>query len=216
MIDLIVFDLDGTLIDSRRDLADAANALIQERGGNAIDEDRIARMVGEGAAVLVERALAAAGLERDGDALPRFLALYDEWLLRTTKPYPGTLEMLLALIGRYRLAVLTNKPHAATVKILDGLGLLRFFDTVVGGDNPLGRKPDPAALQELMRRFAAEPRQTLVVGDSRIDLETARRAGTGVCVARFGFGYRPEEIDAAVPRFDSPAALPALVPQITL
>jgi phosphoglycolate phosphatase len=210
-VELIVFDLDGTLIDSRRDLADAANALIHERGGNPIDEDRIARMVGEGAAVLVQRALAAASVEADGRALPRFLALYDERLLRTTKPYTGTLEMLEALVARCGLAVLTNKPLAATTRILDGLGLSRFFGTVVGGDNALGRKPDPAALLDVIHRSGATPSSTLLVGDSAIDVATGERAGVRVAVARFGFGYRPEEIDATVPRFDSPAELPALV-----
>jgi phosphoglycolate phosphatase len=215
-IELVVFDLDGTLIDSRRDLADAANALIRERAGTPIDEDRIARMVGEGAAVLVQRALAAAGLDRDADALPRFLALYDERLLRTTTPYAGTVEMLQALAGRYRLAVLTNKPLAATTRILDGLGLSRFFDMVVGGDNPFGRKPDPAALLDVIHRGGAAPSSTLMVGDSVIDLETARRAGTHVCLARFGFGFRfePSAFGGTERFIDSPAALRAVVASI--
>ena len=121
---LIVFDLDGTLVDSRRDLADAANALIVERGGTPLSIERITSMVGEGAALLVSRALSAAGLEPDLDtALPRFLAHYDERLAVHTTTYPGIGEVLRALTARGRLAVLTNKPQHHTDRLLDALGI---------------------------------------------------------------------------------------------
>src|SRR6187401_2758218 len=109
---LIVFDLDGTLIDSRHDLADAANALIVERGGSPLPVDAITAMVGEGAALLVRRALKAAGTDLDvARDLPRFLELYDERLLAHTRLYDGTREALEALASRVPLAVLTNKPQ---------------------------------------------------------------------------------------------------------
>lgn len=211
---LFVFDLDGTLIDSRRDLADAANALIVERGGTPLAVDDIARMVGEGAALLVRRALTAAGLDPESPhALPRFLELYDERLLVHTRVYDGTREALDALHAIAPMAVLTNKPTHHTTAILDGLRLSHLFRWVLGGDGPLPRKPDPSALQELMTRAHASPERTVMIGDSAVDLATARAAGTRVCLVRYGFGFaasRPDvrPSDLAV---DRPADLvPAL------
>jgi phosphoglycolate phosphatase len=193
---LFVFDLDGTLIDSRRDLADAANALVVERGGSPLPVDAIARMVGEGAAVLVRRALTAAGLDPESPAaLPRFLELYDDRLLAHTRLYDGTRDTLEALATDAPLAVLTNKPARATLAILEGLGVAPFFKWIVGGDGPWPRKPNPAALEQLMTRAATAPLQTVMIGDSAIDLATARAAGTRVCLARYGFGFNFSEQD---------------------
>lgn len=188
---LIVFDLDGTLIDSRRDLADAANALIVEHGGSPLPVDTIAGMVGEGAVLLVRRALAAAGVtlnvERD---LRRFLELYDERLLAHTVLYDGTREMLDDAARLARLAVLTNKPQHHTDRILRGLDVAPCFQWVIGGDTAHGRKPDPAGLRYLMNAASAAVDETLLVGDSAIDLKTARAAGVRVCLVRYGFGFR--------------------------
>lgn len=210
---LVVFDLDGTLVDSKHDLADAANALIVEGGGTPLPVDRIAAMVGEGAALLVRRALAAAGLDPESpDALARFLRLYDERLLAHTRLYDGIAEAVDALAARTELAVLTNKPTAATERILSGLGLRRRFRDVLGGDTPFGRKPDPAGLRELMARAGATPGATWLVGDSRVDLRTARNAGTNICLARYGFGYRidPADLDGSEMIVDTPADLERL------
>jgi phosphoglycolate phosphatase len=191
MIDLVVFDLDGTLVDSRTDLARATNALVAELGGEPLPEDSVAGMVGEGAGVLVRRALAAAALDpTTPGALERFLALYDERLLDTTRAYPGVRETLEALAAERPLAVLTNKPSDPTGRILSALGLAPYFRAVVGGDSPHGRKPDPAGLRHLADAAGAGLAQTLLVGDSAIDLETARRAGARICLCRYGFGYR--------------------------
>ena len=191
MTTLVVFDLDGTLIDSRRDLADAANALIVERGGAPLEVDRIASMVGEGAAKLVMRAMKAANLTRDDldAALARFLELYDERLLAHTRLYDGTRDMLEALRARATLAVLTNKPQRPTERILDGLGIAPFFTHVVGGDTAHGRKPDPAGLRYLMSAAGAAVDGTTMIGDSAIDLRTARAAGVRCCLVRYGFGF---------------------------
>ncbi|HEX3646615.1 MAG TPA: HAD hydrolase-like protein [Vicinamibacterales bacterium] len=190
-IPLFVFDLDGTLVDSRRDIADAANALLVSCGAAPIPDQRIGRMVGEGAAVLVARAFNASGVEPPADALSRYLALYDERLLNHTHPYDGIPTLLEALGSRATLAVLTNKPIAPTRRILDGLDLARHFpsDAVLGGDGPFARKPDPAALLHLVTRAKARAGATMMVGDSAIDLRTARAAGTRVCLARYGFGF---------------------------
>lgn len=187
---LVVFDLDGTLIDSRRDLADATNALLVELGAAPLPVQAVAAMVGEGAAVLVRRALTASGLDPDSPgALERFLTHYDERLLVHTATYDGTREALQALRRICPLAVLTNKPARATARILDGLGLSECFTWVVGGDTPYGRKPDPAGLRWLMQQAGAAPEATVLVGDSPIDRETGTRARTRVCLVRYGFGF---------------------------
>jgi phosphoglycolate phosphatase len=187
---LIVFDLDGTLVDSKRDLADAVNALLSELGAAPLPEERVAAMVGEGAAVLVRRALAASGVDpATPDALERFLALYDHRLTAHTRPYEGILEVLEALRPRHALAVLTNKPTGATNRILERLGLAAYFSTVIGGDTPFGRKPEPVGLLHAAALAGVSPDATLLVGDSPIDVGTARRAGVPICVARYGFGF---------------------------
>jgi len=188
---LLVFDLDGTLIDSQRDLAVATNRLLAELGGRQLREEAVAAMVGEGAAVLVRRALAAAEVQTDEpQALARFLELYESALLVHTRPYDGMVATLERLPSSARLAVLTNKPARATHEILSGLGLRRYFADVIGGDSPFGRKPDPAGLNELIVRAGVRPSSAMLIGDSPIDLATARRGGTAICLARYGFGFR--------------------------
>jgi phosphoglycolate phosphatase len=192
---LIAFDLDGTIVDSRRDLADSANELITELGGAALPEEDIGRMVGEGAAVLIRRALRAAGVTEVRHALARFLEIYDTRLLNHTRVYDGVADVVRFTRSLGHVAVLTNKPKAPSERILEGLGIRELFDEVVGGDGPLGRKPDPAALHALMRDFRATSATTLLVGDSAIDHETAIRAGVRGCLVSFGFGFQnlPQE-----------------------
>ena len=151
MIRLFVFDLDGTLVDSLHDLADSANELLTACGGPPLEIDAVGRMVGEGAGTLVARVFAAAGIAKPDDALERFLAIYDDRLLNHTRAYPGIPETLASIAARASLAVLTNKPLIATRRVLDGVNLSRFFDpgSVLGGDGPLARKPDPVALETL-------------------------------------------------------------------
>jgi phosphoglycolate phosphatase len=212
---LIVFDLDGTLIDSRRDLADATNALLVELGAAPLPMEAITSMVGEGAAVLVKRALSAAGVRPEsGTLLNRFLSLYDERLVVHTRPYSGIPETLGILKASSRLAVLTNKPTRATRKILDALELAPYFDRVVGGDTQYGRKPDPAGLLHLIETLAATPGTTVLVGDSAIDRDTARAAQTRVCLVRYGFGFtfRPEDLLEDERVVERPADL---VPELT-
>jgi len=187
---LIAFDLDGTIVDSRRDLADSANELITELGGTALSEEEIGSMVGEGAAVLIRRALKAARISDPGRALARFLQIYDGRLLRHTRVYDGMVDVVRFARTLGHVAVLTNKPKAPSERILEGLGIADLFDQVVGGDGPLGRKPEPDALQALMRDFGATTTTTLMVGDSAIDHQTAIRAGVRCCLVSFGFGYQ--------------------------
>lgn len=210
---LVVFDLDGTLIDSRRDLADSANALIVERGGQPLPVETIAAMVGEGAALLVRRLIKASGLDLDlREALPRFLELYDERLLVHTRLYEGTREAIERLAPRATLAILTNKPQHPTERILEGLAIAPFFRWVIGGDTPHGRKPDPGGLNHLMSLADAGTGDTVMVGDSAIDLRTARAAGTRLCLVRYGFGFQTtaDEIVAGDLIADNPSQLSIL------
>jgi phosphoglycolate phosphatase len=193
---LFVFDLDGTLVDSQRDIADSANAVLEECGCARLPEQAIASMVGDGAAVLIARAFAAAGCSGPPDALDRFLRIYHTRLLEFTRPYTGIPELLSGLSVCGSLAVLTNKPLSATQAILDGLGLAPHFgDLVLGGDGPFPRKPDTAGLANLMERTAASADNTLLIGDSAVDMRTAHSAGVRACVARYGFGYGSVAVD---------------------
>jgi phosphoglycolate phosphatase len=215
MFHLVVFDLDGTLIDSRRDLAASANALLASCGAAPLPEERVGRMVGDGAATLVARVFEARGVPAPPDALPRFLAFYDKCLLDHTRPYPGVDGMLDVLRLRAQLALLTNKPLTATRRILSGLDLARHFGdgAVVGGDGPFPRKPDPAGLAHLVRTAGVSPGATLLVGDSLVDWRTARAAGTRVCLARYGFGFEGFPLEEIAPddlTIDAPGALLAL------
>lgn len=187
--DCIVFDLDGTLVDSLQDLCDSANELVAESGGAPLLPEQVARMVGEGVSVLVERVITATGLAVDhAKALARFLEIYDVRLLDTTQPYPGVAEFVRDTAKVVPLAVVTNKPRAAAVKVLEGLGLAACFREIAGGDGAYPRKPDPACLLALIEGGGASPARALYVGDSGIDLRTARNAGTPFCYARYGFG----------------------------
>jgi phosphoglycolate phosphatase len=187
-IRLVVFDLDGTLVDSSRDLATSVNAMLERLapGTRPLGHPRVRSYVGDGARALVARSLAAAGLPVSVDvALPLFLEAYRGCLLETTRLYadvPGTLD---ALRGR-SLAVLTNKPGELSRRILAGLGVLERFFRVLGGDDA-PRKPNPAGLLELAREAGCAPRETVLVGDSRNDVLTGRAAGAATVGVTYGF-----------------------------
>jgi phosphoglycolate phosphatase len=209
---LAVFDLDGTLVDSRRDLADSANEMLAEYGAPRLADQEIASMVGCGAATLVRRVLATAGLDAQiGEALPRFLSLYDQRLTHFTKPYAGIPEVLDDLRGRdTAMALLTNKPLEQSLKILERFELARYFQWLVGGDGLWPRKPSPEGLRFLMRQASAGPGDTVLIGDSAIDLETARNAGVRICLARYGFGYAdllPADLRGDEAVVDAPAEI---------
>ena len=188
---LAVFDLDGTLIDSRRDLADSANEMLAGYGAARLPDDAIVSMIGCGVGTLVRRVISAAGVETSlEDALPRFVAAYDRRLTVHTRPYDGIPGLLDQLQSRQvAMAVLTNKPLEQTRKILDLFDLTSYFQWVVGGDGPWPRKPAPDALIFLMNQASSGPAETMLIGDSIVDLQTSRNAGVRICLARYGFGF---------------------------
>lgn len=193
---LVIFDLDGTVVDSRLDVANSTNEVLESYGAAPLPVDVIGGMVGEGARRLVQRAREASGLRVPLDeALDRFRAVYDRRLLEHTRPYAGIVESVRAAGALARLAILTNKPEGPTRRLLEAFGLLDSFEWVVGGDSGVPRKPNPAGTLHLMERAGAAAAETLFVGDSMIDVETARRAGVAICVARYGFGHLRGELD---------------------
>jgi phosphoglycolate phosphatase len=198
---LVVLDLDGTLVDSSRDIADAVNAALQRLapGTPAVAIERILGFVGEGARLLVERSLEASRLALDADvALATYLACYRERLLATTVLYPGMREALDQLAGvGTRLAVLTNKPGDMSRAILEGLGVASRFARILGAGDVPARKPDPAGLLGLLRELAIPASEAWLVGDSATDVLTARAAA--VRVAGASWGFHPEGLRAASP-----------------
>jgi phosphoglycolate phosphatase len=208
---LVAFDLDGTLVDSAGDLASAASALTVELGGRALTRAQVVAMVGEGAAVLVRRALTAAGLDPETPgATARFLELYDARMLETTALYPGIRLVLDALDPLLPLAVVTNKPEGAARRMVDALGLSRYFLEVIGADGAWPRKPDPAGLRSLEIHAGGGP--LVLVGDSPIDHQTAERAGAVFVLAGYGFGATgPAEALATPYVATAPSDLPRLI-----
>jgi phosphoglycolate phosphatase len=186
----LLFDLDGTLVDSVPDLAAAVNTLLAEHGLAPLAELEIAGMVGDGAAALMARALQARGSGIALDpAVERYMAVYEANATSLTRLYPGVAEGLgeLARAG-IGLAVCTNKPEQATRAVLNGLGLARFFPVVLGGDSLAARKPDPAPLLAALDRLGAVPGDSAMIGDHRNDVLAARAAGASVVFARYGYG----------------------------
>lgn len=184
----LIFDLDGTLIDSKLDLALSVNAALAEMGRRPLPHDLIFSYVGQGAATLISRALGEGASEEDClRGLEFFIKYYSVHKLDNTVLYPGVREALDALSGM-PMAVLTNKPVGASRGILRGLGLANHFRFVYGGNSFETKKPDPLGVETILRDFGATPSQAMVVGDSEIDVQTARNAGTWACGVTYGFG----------------------------
>ncbi len=189
----LAFDLDGTLVDSRRDLAGAVNEVRRELGFADLEIPEIVTMVGRGARTLVRRALPE---EISGGAFERafaaFLDRYYDRCLETTRQYEGIEEMLHELAARFALGLLTNKPERHTRKVLAGVGLGGLFGVIVGGDTLEVQKPDPETLRVVARRLGARQADLLYVGDSATDGETATAAGVRFALVTWGFGQAEE------------------------
>ena len=212
---LVVFDLDGTLVDSTQDLATAVNAALARLapGTPALPIDVVRSYIGNGAGVLVAKSLEAAGIAaQPGAALPVFLDCYSRCLLDTTTLYPGVLEALDALADRV-LAVLTNKPGQMSRTILAGLGVAPRFAWIYGGGDVPGRKPDPAGLQKLMQETGVGAGECLLVGDSAVDVRTGRAAGVRTVGVRYGLDPESLRSDPPDVLIADLRELPALVRQ---
>jgi len=184
----LIFDLDGTLIDSKLDLAFSVNATLEHMGRAALPHEAIFAYVGDGAPMLVRRALGAGTTDAEAEqGLAYFLAYYRAHMLDNTVTYPGVREGL-ELLRDHPMAVLTNKPVRFSQAILDGLGIASYFRYVYGGNSFPTKKPDPEGVNVLLRDLAIGPREAMMVGDSAVDVKTARNAGTWACGVTYGLG----------------------------
>jgi len=191
-IKLLIFDLDGTLIDSRQDLVNSVNAALRSLGRDELPSDEIAAMVGDGAPVLVRRALGDTvdeGLVRRG--LEFFLSYYREHKLDYTRLYDGIPEALEVLQGsnsaRRVMSVLTNKPVNPSRAIVDALGIADKFVSVYGGNSFETKKPDPLGIHTILAETGVRAEEAVMIGDSAVDILTGRAAGTWTCGVTYGF-----------------------------
>jgi phosphoglycolate phosphatase len=185
---VLIFDLDGTLIDSKLDLANSINAMLEHMGRAQLPHETIYSLVGNGAPVLVRRALGEGATDEEAkNGLGFFLSYYRTHMFDNTVTYPGVREGL-KLLEKYPMAVLTNKPVRFSQGILDGLGLAPYFRFVYGGNSFEKKKPDPMGVEILLRELMATPREAMMVGDSDVDVRTARNAGIWACGVSYGLG----------------------------
>jgi phosphoglycolate phosphatase len=216
---LLLFDLDGTLIDSVPDLTNALNGILSERGYAPLVPEEVKPMVGDGIPALVARAFAARGgsAEEAAELLPHYIAIYEANATRLTRPYPGVRETLAELRRRgYRTAICTNKLQRATVRVLRGLELDDLFDGVAGGDRYAVRKPDPGHLLQLIREMGGQPKRAAMIGDSENDAAAGHAASVPVLLMRYGYARSdPQSLspDAVV---DSFAELPQALERLGL
>jgi phosphoglycolate phosphatase len=210
----VVFDLDGTLVDSAEDLQAASNMLLAELGRPALDLATIKSFIGDGVAKLVERILKATGGmpagHEESTLLRRFLDIYEADPSRYTRPFPGVVETLKLLRSQgLRLGICTNKPIIATQRLLDDLGLRQLVDAVVGGDSFPSRKPSPEPLLGVLAMLGTSAAKAAMVGDNEHDVAAGRAAGVAkVLVMRYGYSRVPLDQLAHDGVLDSFSALP--------
>ena len=208
----VVWDLDGTLIDSVADIASSLNVLLGEYGLGPLDLADVRLMVGDGAATLIERGFAACGKSQlvDRSSLPRFLSIYAKHATDTTRLYRGAAEVLDTFADAgVRQGICTNKPEQVARQVMNGLDISRYFDVVVGGDTVPRKKPDPLPLQHALAGLGAGEDESLMIGDSAVDVATARAAGIRVVLVSNGYCNVPARSLHADLVVDDLALLPA-------
>jgi phosphoglycolate phosphatase len=184
----LIFDLDGTLIDSKLDLILSVNAMLHEMGREQLHEDTISGYIGHGAPQLVAQALGNNSTQPEREqALNFFLAYYEDHKMDSTRAYPGVPEALEHLAA-FPMAILTNKPVRVSNRILEELGLAKYFRAVYGGNSFETKKPNPHGAHTILREFGAAPAEAILIGDSEVDVQTARNAGTFAAAVNYGFG----------------------------
>jgi len=194
----IVWDLDGTLVDSAPDLAAALNTVLDMRGFFSLPVTDVRTMIGNGVPKLVERGFNAVGMRPDPAQLDELVALfvkeYKACATENTRPYPGVVETLQEFHSmNMPMGVCTNKPESFTRQILEGLGLSRYFSSVIGGDSTATKKPDPEPVLACLRGLVSEPASSLMIGDSVHDVHAAHAAGVTIGVVPWGYRTAPVE-----------------------
>jgi phosphoglycolate phosphatase len=216
---LLVFDLDGTLVDSVPDLTSALNEVLRERGYPPLSRAEVAPMVGDGVSALVARGFAARGAPpaEAAESLSRYIELYEANATRLTRPYPGVRPTLVELRRRgYRTAVCTNKLQHATMAVLDGLDLTALFDAVAGGDRYKVRKPDPGHLLGLIGELGGSAGHAVMIGDSENDAAVAHAAHVPLVLMRYGYARADPATLGADAVLDHFAELPQALERLGL
>jgi phosphoglycolate phosphatase len=219
----VVFDLDGTLVDTAPDLTAALNAVLTRAGRNPVGLDEVRHMVGRGAKVLIERAMAASGppaseAEVD-DFMAHFLEHYDANIAATSRPFTGVETLARKLkAGGHKLGICTNKPIGLSLKLLDLLNLRPLFPVVLGADSRPYKKPDPRHLFDTIAELGGRNDSAVLIGDSETDVKTARAANIPVVVVSFGYTeIPPRELggDVVIDHFDALEQAFAAIPRLT-
>jgi len=207
-----LFDLDGTLIDSKLDLVNAVNFMLREMNRRELPLETVAGYIGHGAPRLMADVLGpgASGADRQL-ALEIFLDHYERHFLDNTRAYPGVIEGL-KLLEEFPMAVLTNKPAKPSGEILEKLGLAKYFRVVYGGDSFATKKPDPMGAQKILEYLAAQPEEAVMIGDSDVDIQTARNAGILAIAVNYGFGQHDRDKHPADMYVNSLQEIVALAP----
>lgn len=214
---ILLFDLDGTLVDSVPDLTQSLNRVLAEHGYPPLTTAEVAPMVGDGVPALVERGFAARGgsVAEAADALPRYIAIYEANATELTRPYPGVPETLAALRRRgYCTAVCTNKLQQASKTVLDGLGLTGLFDAVAGGDRYPVRKPDKGHLLGLIAELDGTVDRAVMIGDSENDAAAAHAAALPFVIMRYGYARTDPAMLGADAVLDAFPALPSALERL--
>ena len=198
-IDLVMFDLDGTLADTGRDLAAAVNFTRAHFKLAILPEPAVLAHVGRGVEHLLRHAIQETSRERFGEALRIFLERYEDHLLDTTVLYPSAYETL-DYFREKRRVVVSNKLHRLTVAVLRGLGIYHCFDIILGGDSAPHKKPHPAPLQQALARFQLPAGRALMIGDGGVDIQAGKQAGVLTCGVTYGLGQK-EDVIAANPDY---------------
>ena len=194
----LLFDLDGTLVDTGDDLTASVNHTLAQDGHGALDRSQVLEILGDGAPVMVQRAYALRGVEMPADALTRYRAHYRQHCLDATRPYPGVLDLLRRLASDRVIAVATNKPTAFAEQVVEGLGLGRFVHTIVGPERAGCRKPDADFLRQTLALVGREPGEAVMIGDSPTDVAAGHQAGTAAIAVLWGYRDR-QQLEASGP-----------------
>jgi phosphoglycolate phosphatase len=209
MLKLLIFDLDGTLVDTAQDIADAINYAVKPFSPKAYSVEETKAMVGSGISKLLETLISSTESFHDNadsareTVVSRFLKFYSEHLLDNTKIYPHVKETL-PQFGKYKKAVVSNKRELFSRQILQGLGVLQFFDIVLGSDSVPEKKPSPVPILKLLERFSVTPDEAVMIGDSNYDIEAGRAAGVKIIAVAYGFRSREvlKDANVIIDRFD--------------
>lgn len=204
MLKLLIFDLDGTLADTSADIANAVNYAIEPLGKSSYSVEEIKAMVGSGITKLIRSLIPSEASIPEENIVKRFLDYYSEHLLDNTKAYSYVKETLSNLGDGYKKAVISNKREGFSREILEGIGILQFFDIVLGSDSVREQKPSPVPLLEVMKRFGVAKDEAVMIGDSSYDIQAARAAGVKVVAVTYGFRSREtlKDADYIIDRFD--------------